>query len=340
MIKTDTLLRVVYTLSVSLILSQTAFAQDEIRTARSVLNFVKATVSDRLNAGIAVTNPSSGYADVQFTLYGLDGNPVSSGLGVNPVRYRVAPRGQVSMLASELFAGSRADGWIQVTSAAPGLMGFYVAGDFTTALEGTEASPALTTQVIPILRQDQVNNTDLIVINPGATTVNVNITFYNAAGQIPGTPINRSIGPHGALRLPVIPAGNLSARISSSVPVSAAAVIERDSSMLIAAGQPVDQAASVRVAPHFLVGNGFDSILFLTNPTGSPQTVSVTLFSDSGGPVTPALAAVSSTTLSIPANGSVAVNTQRWFYSFRIIETLGIGKRYNFFHCCDNALIL
>ncbi len=309
-IKRNTLLRVVYTLGVSLILSQNALAQDDTRSLRSVLNFVKATVSDRMDAGIAVTNPTSNYADVQFTFYGLDGNPISPGLGVNPVRYRVAPRGQVSMPASELFAGSRADGWIQVTSPSAGLLGYYLSGDFTTALEGAEASPALTTQVIPILRQDQVNSTDLVVVNPGTVTGSVNITFFNAAGQAAGTPVNRSIGPHAALRLPVIPAGNLSARISSSIPVSGAAVIERDSSILFAGGQPVDQAAAVRVAPHFLVGNGFDSILLLTNPAASPVNVNVTLFSD-GGSVSPALAAAASTNVSIPANGSVAVNTQR-----------------------------
>jgi len=113
-IKVDTLLRVVYTLGLSVILAQAASAQ-------SVLNFAKATVSDSLNGGFAVTNPTANYADVQFTLYGLDGNPVSSGL-VNPVRHRVAPKGQISMLASELFASSTIDGWVQVTSPASNLL--------------------------------------------------------------------------------------------------------------------------------------------------------------------------------------------------------------------------
>src|SRR2546427_8527905 len=107
-IKLDTLLRAVYTLGLPLILAQATSAQ-------SVLNFARATVNDRLNGGFAVTNPTSNYADVQFTVFGLDGNPVSSGL-VNPVRYRVAPKGQISMLASDLFASSKIDGWVQVTS--------------------------------------------------------------------------------------------------------------------------------------------------------------------------------------------------------------------------------
>src|SRR5204862_8066258 len=91
-------------------------------SAESVLNFVKATVNERVNASFAVTNPTSGYSDVTFTFYGTDGNPVSSGL-VNPVRYRVAPKGQFSMRVNELFAGSRIDGWVQAVSSTNGLIG-------------------------------------------------------------------------------------------------------------------------------------------------------------------------------------------------------------------------
>ena len=126
-IKVDTLLRVVYTLGLSVILAQAASAQ-------SVLNFAKATVSDSLNGGFAVTNPTANYADVQFTLYGLDGNPVSSGL-VNPVRYRIAPKGQISMPATEIFAASKVEGWVQATSPTSGLMGSYVSGDFAFKVE-------------------------------------------------------------------------------------------------------------------------------------------------------------------------------------------------------------
>src|SRR5262249_19114688 len=101
-IKSKTILRVGYAIGIYLILSQAAYAD-------TVLNFLKATINDRLNTTFSIANPTSNYADVQFTYYGLDGSPISSGL-VNPVRYRVAPKGQMSMQASELFAGPRADG--------------------------------------------------------------------------------------------------------------------------------------------------------------------------------------------------------------------------------------
>src|SRR5438105_5966669 len=130
--KVNTLLRVLYTVAIYLILANVANAQ-------TVLNFANTSVNDHSNAGFAVTNPTANFADVQFTIYGSDGNPVSSGL-VNPVRYRIAPKGQISMLASELFAASKIDGWIQVTSPTSGLAGCYFSGDFVTTLEGAEPS--------------------------------------------------------------------------------------------------------------------------------------------------------------------------------------------------------
>jgi hypothetical protein len=306
-IKFNTPLRLVYTLGVSLVLTQAAAAQ-------SVLNFARTTVNDRFNAGFAVTNPTPNYADVQFTFYGFDGNPVSSGL-VNPVRYRILPKGQISMLATEIFAASKVEGWVQVTSATSGLIGSYVVGDFVFKVEASDTTAALTSQVIPIIREDQISKTELLVLNPGAGNSNITITFFSARGDEVGT-VTRSIAPHGALSLrpsTVVSSNagaNFSARISASVPVVAVAAIERDDSLMFAAGQAVDQAASVRVAPHFISGNGFDPVLILTNPSASPIGVTVTLFSETGGAVHSSLSTPSSKDVLVPANGSVSLDTR------------------------------
>src|SRR5581483_7723099 len=147
----NTLLRVVYTLGLSLMLSQFASAQSVV-PAGTVLNFTKVTVNGTSNAGFAVINPTSAYADVTFTLYGLDGNPIPTTVApLNPVRYRVAPKGQISMLAGTLFAPSSAvDGWVQVTSPTSGLIGSYLSGDFTTTLQGARSGAGMLTQVVPL----------------------------------------------------------------------------------------------------------------------------------------------------------------------------------------------
>lgn len=307
MIKFNTVLRVVYTLAVCVVVATPAAAQ-------SVLNFARTTLDGRQNAGIAVTNPASYYADVQFTLYGLDGNPVASGL-VNPVVYRVAPRGQVSMFASDLFAASKVEGWVQATSATSGLIGFSLSGDFSSTLEGSDPSGALTTQVIPVIREDQSSKTEVIVINPGSSSANVTFAFFNTRGDEIGT-ASRSLASHAAVKLrpstllPNVAAAIASVRISASAPVAAAAVFEGRESLTFAAGQPVDQPASARVVPDFLSGNGFDSTLVLTNPNASAVNVTVTVYSETGGPVHPSQTSPSSRGYVIPPNGSASIDAR------------------------------
>ena len=300
-IKVDTLLRVVYTLGLSVILAQAASAQ-------SVLNFAKATVSDSLNGGFAVTNPTANYADVQFTLYGLDGNPVSSGL-VNPVRHRVAPKGQISMLASELFASSTIDGWVQVTSPASNLTGYYLSGDFATGLGGAESSPPLTIQVIPVIRDDQTTKTEIVILNPASTNSIVTLNLFNSHGEQSGVTLSQTVLPHAALRLstPALAvtgtSETLSARISATVPVAATAILNRSGSVMFAPGQRVDQPASMRIAAHFTSGNGFDPVLVLTNPNASPTTITVTAFGETGTAIS------SARSFTIAANGSISADT-------------------------------
>jgi len=303
--KFNTLLRMAYTLGVYLILSQSAFAQ-------SSLNFAKATANERFSPGFSVINPTSNYADVQFTYYGLDGNPVSSGL-VNPVRYRVSPKGQIAMRASELFAGSRADGWVQVTSATSGLIGAYLSGDFATTLEGADAAPALTVQTVPVIRDDAAAKTELIIVNPGSASSTVVVSLFNARGDQIGTVPSQFIASHGALRLSstalnVTNAGLVSARITASAAVAATAVIDRGDSLLFVNGQPVDQPASLRIASHFTTSGGADPVLILANPTASAVTVTATIYTESGSLIFPSSA--SSRSFTIPANGLLSADSR------------------------------
>ena len=304
MIKFNTLLRVVYTLGVSLILSQSAFAQ-------SVLNFARTTVDGVTNVGLGVMNPTTNFVDVQFTLYSFEGNPVSTGL-VNPVSYRIPPKGQLSMLASEVFGTGAADGWVQVTSPTSGLVGSFFAGDFVSTLEGLSPLPAYATQVVTGMREDVSNTTVLQVLNPNAVGGTVTITFFNARGDEVGNTV-RSLTAHAALRLPissVVPnaSGAFSARMSSSVPVAAVGAVRTASSLMYAAGQPVDQQASLRIASNFVEGNGSHSILVMTNPGNSAVTVTVRVFGEDGGLIHPSLAGVPPRSFAIPPNGSVLLD--------------------------------
>jgi hypothetical protein len=298
--KVNTFLRLVYTLGIFFVWSQSAHAQ-------TVLNFANTAVNDHVNAGFAVTNPTSNFADVQFTIYGLDGNPVSSGL-VNPVRYRVAPKGQISMLASELFAASKTDGWVQVTSATSTLSGYYFSGDFATTLEGADSAAGSTSQVVPAVRSDENATTEIVILNPGTTTGTVTVNLFDPRGEQFGATVSRTIAAHAELRLPVsafsavATSDTLWAKVSSTIPVAATGIVNRSGSLLFASGQRVDQTASVRIVPHYIAGNGFNPVLFLSNPTASQITVTVTAFADTGAPAT------QPRTFVIPANGSISAD--------------------------------
>jgi hypothetical protein len=304
--KFNTALRALNTLSLLVLLSQAAHAQ-------SVLNFPKLIHADRLKTGIAVTNPTPYYSDVQFTFYGLDGNALSAGV-VNPVSYRIGPNSQLSMMADEFFAAGNLEGWIQATSSTSGLQGYYSVGDFDSTGEGSQSAVPLSSQVIPFLREDANTRTDLFIINPGSTPADAAITFYNARGEEIGTVI-RNLPAHAATRFPMSSlssaagAGNISAKISSSVPAVAMASVETANTHIVVNGQRTDQPAASRIAPHFTRSGAFDSSLILSNPASSPATVTVTLFSESGGAVYQALPGPSSVVVTIPANGSVSLDS-------------------------------
>jgi hypothetical protein len=215
------------------------------------------------------------------------------------------------MFATDLFAASAVDGWVQVTSRTPGLTGSYLLGDFSSTLEGSKPADEVTTQVIPLIRQDSANDTQLVIVNPMTSTGNFTIELHAPGGQQLGLPVNRSLAAHASLRLEVsdiasnLPADNVSARITSTANMSATAVISRGNVSMFVSGQRVDQQATLRVAPHFTT-NGYDPALVLTNPTNSTIPVRVTLFGTNGGAVDPSLSSPSVTSFVIPPFGSVS----------------------------------
>lgn len=304
--KFNTTFRVVNTLGLLVLLSQFAHAQ-------SVLNFPKLIHGGQSRTGISVTNPSPYYVDVQLTLYGPEGNLVSAGV-VNPVRYRIGPTSQLSMMTDEFFAGGNIEGWVQATSSSSGLIGNYSVGDFSSTLEVSEGPVSMSSQWIPFLREDEVTDSSLVVINPGGSPAAATITFYNVRGEELGT-VTRNLTGRAVARvsLSAVPlavgAGNVSARVSASVPVVAVASVETADALLFVNGQPTDQSAATRIAPYFIRSGVLNSNLILSNPTLLSTTATVTLVNKSGGPVYQSQSGRSSIVVTLPANGSISLDT-------------------------------
>src|SRR5579884_3327174 len=88
---------------------------------QSTLTFARVMQSGDLTAtGFAIVNDGSAPAVVGFTLRDAAGNTISSTSATVPAG------GQLARLASELFPNAQTGGWVQASSTASNLHGFWV----------------------------------------------------------------------------------------------------------------------------------------------------------------------------------------------------------------------
>jgi hypothetical protein len=164
--------------------------------AQSTLNFPRAmTAADFANTGFAVVNPGPSDAQMVFTVYGADGTSKRTTTQTIPAR------GQFSKLGSELFPGATDTGWVQGTSGAPGLQGFWLAGDFATFADGAETAPSSSELVIPLVAaQSELN----IVNTGGADIVLVMHLLGDDGGDLGVAPYPQKIAANGFFKSDVL----------------------------------------------------------------------------------------------------------------------------------------
>jgi hypothetical protein len=281
--------------------------------AQSTLNFPRISQGGGLASQIVVTNPSQYFAEVQFTLFEEDGSPVGAGL-VNPVSYQIRPRAQLALSPSLIFGEGRADGWVQASSGTNGLQGVYSIGDFAGGLASSEAAIPLTSQIIPYIPDGEGAGAEIVITNPGARAAAPTIVFYDSRGNDMPNPDRPTLDPHEQWSV-TPPRGASWARVISQMGVVATEFATIDGSPVLINGQTSD-SASTRVAPHFVSGGSFRSVLNLVNPGASPATITVTLNNrDRNEPL-------SRQTFDIPANGSRQARlADLWPGPFRSVES-------------------
>jgi hypothetical protein len=281
--------------------------------AQSNLNFPRITQGGGLASQIAITNPSAYWADVQFSYFEEDGDPVA-GVRYNPVSYRVPPRGQLLLGSSVIFGDGRAEGWVQASSATPGLQGVYSLGDFRNNLESAEAGVPLTSQIIPYIPDGDGASAEIVITNPGLKNANPTIIFYDSRGNDTRIPDRPTVGPREQWSV-TPPRGATWARVTSPVVGVVATEFARISgSPVLISGQALDSSLT-RVAPHFVSGGNYRSVVTLVNPGASSATVSVTLFEKDSAE------SVSRQRYDLPSNGSRQIRlADLWPGPFRSIE--------------------
>jgi hypothetical protein len=300
---------------------------------QSTLTFPRAMrPSDFSTTGFAVANPDASAADVTFTLYEVDGKVQGT------ATRRVAARGQLSWLASELFSGASNAGWTQLTSATAGLQGFWFGGNFDTVADGAEAATSSTELVLPLISPQS----EIHIVNTGTEEVTVRLNLLGTDGSDLAEPFPQSIAAKGFFRADM---ATLFALSDLSLPTHmritcgcanaspfAATVIARNfvasPSFSIANGVPAASTATTIYFPQLINGPqgaaNWKSLLGLTNVSvTSDNEVNITFYSATG--------ATRTIQQTLPRNGAARFDAERFSISggfdsgwVRVISTSGL----------------
>ena len=270
--------------------------------AQSALTFARVMdLADLPVTGFAVVNPGTTSARVLFSLRGADGNLVRS------TTVDVPAGGQSARLGSELFPRSTAGGWVQATSAASNLRGFWLGGDFATFTDGAEAMPSAAEIVLPVIS----DSSEVHLVNPTNSNQAVLIRLIGAEGQDITDPEIRLLSASGSFRAksnvlfaPSDLAHATHARVTCSSCAGAVMLSDYLAAPSLAVANGADMASTAKEIhfPHVIEGtlSGliYSTVLSVTNLTASEQTLTITFTPETGtSPVT--------VLRNLPANGTV-----------------------------------
>ncbi len=172
--------------------------------AQSTLVFPRIyPLAELKTTGFAVVNPGTTNANVAFTLY----KPVSgfsswtgaplAGVPLAESSWVIPAKGQLAKLGSELFPDPPAAGWVEVTSTALGLQGFWIGGDFTAYADGADPASSGLDLIFPLV----AGRTEINIANlgrSGPTIPNVIFRLVGSDGTDLTTPASRSVHLRGA----------------------------------------------------------------------------------------------------------------------------------------------
>ncbi len=257
--------------------------------------------------GFAVTNYSSSAANLQFNLFGADGNRVS--LPANPSSYTLQPLTQLAKLGSEIFGTDTSapqSGWVQMTADGANLGCFFQFGS-ALQLDGSVAQTQLSqhfrfTRVLEGQKifRGQTAATYLSIANPNSQSITLSLNLY---GSLP----NQVLAPTQTKTVPAqgVLYGSISELFGQSLSVSGAYVDVLVTSGAGAAGfeliqfpdtQTVlglnavsDSGASVAYSAQLASNSNYFTNLKLINIGSVARVLTVRAVSDNGTDIVPAV---------------------------------------------------
>jgi Arylsulfotransferase (ASST)/Family of unknown function (DUF5719) len=240
-------------------------------------------------AGIGLVNPTSDSISVQLTAYDASGNVLGGSSAVN------LPSQEQSAFQADARLGlvNPVNAWMKAEFSRPGIQGFFLAELFPAGrLSGLDGAPMISTAtvdgIIPRVKTLGGYTTQLVISNPGDTSVSVTITGYGDALSLDGGV--RVLPPRGCLYLDVATLVKTSApfdgylRLRSTGAIIGNALIRFGSESLSSVNLvPISQAAVRLSAPHVVrIRDLYYSELSLVNPGDSEASVTLSTFTSGG----------------------------------------------------------
>ncbi|HYR42849.1 MAG TPA: hypothetical protein VER98_07500, partial [Terriglobia bacterium] len=264
--------------------------------AQGVLNIPRAVSIPDLFTGIAIGNPASTEVTATFTAYQADGTPLAT--AGNPVTLTIPAAGQIARNFGDLF-GTKApfNGWVQVTSAAGGLTGFFLNSNFAlTDFDGSGVADPSAEFTLPLAASDGTSITELTLVNVNADSAMATLTLYGSDGSVLSTAnaglpgrglIRQTLGALFGAQVDMTSASHI--RISADRPIVGYEVVVN---YLVSGNDVRRETASVSsqqmtpatsyVLPAFVTGGGWLSLLGLVNGAGVSQPVTLTAYKEDG----------------------------------------------------------
>lgn len=256
--------------------------------------------------GVTVVNEGATATDITFTGYGADGALIQQPGITNPADIPAPLPGmqQYVRFTQALFGGDASPalniehGWIGIEAAEHNVSGFFLVGHFNeswamTQLDGADVSHTSASRIVfPVLGKDATRNTEVFVVNPGATPATGTFRTMNADGtEASSTPLN--IPAHGVFE------GSIASNAVAGdgyfdVQMTSGEVVGLEkfgnaNALAILAAQNAVTPANVLYDAHFASGNY--GIYYFTefcviNPGAAAADVTFHLINDDGAEVT------------------------------------------------------
>ncbi len=250
--------------------------------------------------GVALTSARTLFSDNDgsFTQVQVNAHQGSNGVMYGSQILDVDPLGQKARLVSELVTDPR-QGWLEVLSDQPDLVGFTLTGDFNlTRLDGialadTPSSKMILTEV----RASGNAHTDLYLVNPNSAAVSATVRWVRAGGSTESQ--NASIAARGSFTASIQDlfgygeGGYLVVETPAGLPIYAFELFGTPNALGALSGQPVTGAARTLFGAQLVASPAIATLINVVNVSDTETTVNFDVYRESGEKVASASRSVS-----------------------------------------------